>query len=396
MNLQDPNLIIVVVASLIITLLLFAAESYFQARRRGMQLDGDTGGQRILDERQRNTMQAVPAIAAPVAAAPPPATVPPSADPAVLSLAAWMSRVNGEPDRSPHLIIAGPSGSGKTTLALAVLQLRPGRVFVTTMKRQREDPWGGLPVVRLGTSEPVFAPLGEAIREVYAEVLRRNQGDADVSDDWLTLVIDEYPTIAAEHKGVSDVVLRMLRIARSVRVRLILISTETGVKALGLEGNGDARQNCLFVELNEDRAARMFRWGKPPVPIDTHGVGAIAAAPFAPHRAWLPPSTAISVTPEADTAAEKAPEVDTPFSAALRDFTVSGRVFTLSEVVTIAAEIARGEKRKTEIVKLMPGYAGRKHAAYAAFYDRIAESLAVPTEPQHMDEIVESDELVPA
>jgi energy-coupling factor transporter ATP-binding protein EcfA2 len=215
-----------------------------------------------------------------------------------LALRQWLDLVNNQPDRNPHLVTTGPSGSGKTTLTLAILQDRPGRVMIVTPKSKKADSWGGLPAIRLRREDMSFEPIAAAIDAVYQEMLRRNAEDTDVDEDWLTLVIDEFPTVADECKGLSAKVLRMIRLARSVRIRLILLATETTVKALGLEGNGDARNNCIVIETAEDRSATIYRWGKTPNPIDTRPVLQVASRPIPLMRWWAPqPASERPATP---------------------------------------------------------------------------------------------------
>jgi hypothetical protein len=73
------------------------------------------------------------------------------------------------------------------------------------------------------------------------------------------------------------------------------------------------------------------------------------------------------------------------FLASERDFTISGRAFSIEEIAQIAALIVRGGKGKTAIVQAMPRYSGRKRSAYAACYDRlraaIDATLDAPTSP---------------
>lgn len=207
----------------------------------------------------------------------------------VLPQHAWLAQVNWEPDVHPHLMVTGPTGSGKTWITLAILQHRPGRFLIVTPKSVRRDPWGGLPVIRLRREDASFALIGEAITAVYTELLRRNAHETAVDDDWLTLVIDEYPLILEEVRGVADTVLRMLRVGRDVRIRLILLSTETSVDALGLRGNGGARNNCLFLTCMPGYRVTLARWEQPPTLLDTTGVPQLASQPLDRQRWWEPP-----------------------------------------------------------------------------------------------------------
>jgi len=114
--------------------------------------------------------------------------------PPLLPVRAWLDRVNNEPDRVPHIAAKGPTGSGKTTLVLAALIERPGKVLICTPKNEYDDLWDGAPAVRL-TTDLTFDAIEAALLAVHQEVKRRNvQG----FDEWLTVVIDDYPWVAQE------------------------------------------------------------------------------------------------------------------------------------------------------------------------------------------------------
>lgn len=205
----------------------------------------------------------------------------------MLFLREWLDRANHQPDIAPHLIVAGPTGSGKTLLTLALLNDRPGRLVITTPKPPHTDPWGGLPAVRLD-DDLSMTSIGAAIEQVYTEMLRRNAQHAEPNPEPLTLVIDEYPLTCEEVRGIQATILRMLRFGRSAGIRVILLAQETSVKALGLEGNGGARSNCLFIECKPEYRAEMYRWAATPVPIDTRRVPDLAAQRIHPVRWWQP------------------------------------------------------------------------------------------------------------
>lgn len=233
-------------------------------------------------------------IVAPIAAPPTVATpVPqtPQSDTTLLSVRQWLNVLNHQPDRVPHVAAAGASGSGKTTLILAALHDRPGRFLIVTPKSRRADPWGGLPVVRLRREDMSFEPIGAAVEAVYQEMLRRNAVDADVDDDWLTLIIDEFSTVIGKLPDLKERVLDMVTLGRSSRIRLILLATETNVKAWGWEGRGEARHNVVFVECEEDHSAALYRWGRPHHAMDTDMVPLLASRPLPLARWWTPPQS---------------------------------------------------------------------------------------------------------
>lgn len=205
-----------------------------------------------------------------------------------LELGDWLDLINDQPDKVPHLACTGPSGSGKTTLILAALSRRPGRLVVTTPKNKRDDPWGGITAIRLRKQDMSFVLIAKAILAVHTEMLRRNTAD-DETPEWLTLVIDEYSTVIGKMPDLKETVLDLVTMGRSVRIRVVLLATETNVKAWGWEGRGEARHNVLFVECEEDtRRAVAYRWGKVRRPLDTREVYPLAQAASLVGREWRP------------------------------------------------------------------------------------------------------------
>jgi hypothetical protein len=298
----------------------------------------------------------------------------------VLPLRAWLDWVNNQPDRVPHLAAKGPSGSGKTTLVMAVLADRPGKVLICTPKHARDDSWGGAPAVRL-TADLSFDAIETTLRAVHHEVKRRNVAGFDA---WLTVVLDDYPWIAQECPSASKVVTLVGNMGRSVRVRLILLAQTATVKAWGFEGNGEARANFVFLDVADDHTAVLYRWGKPPEPIDTSRVCELAQRPI-PHARWCTLTARDEHREHAQldaAAAESGNTAEIPlgaephFSAQESDVLVSDLPFSAEEIAQITAQIIAGTG-KTEIVKAMPRYSGRRHSTYAAFYDRIRAALAI-------------------
>ncbi len=205
---------------------------------------------------------------------------------ASLPLPVWLDMVNNQPDRVPHLAAKGPSGSGKTTLIQAALMERPGKILICTPKNARDDPWGGAPAVRL-TAELTFDAIERALQQVHHDVKRRN---VEGFNEWLTVVIDDYPWVAQECPSAAKIVTLIGNMGRSVRVRLILLAQTATVKAWGFEGNGEARTNFVFLDLEEDHQAVLYRWGKAPQAIDTSAVRDLARHAIAVDRWWpLPP-----------------------------------------------------------------------------------------------------------
>jgi hypothetical protein len=275
-----------------------------------------------------------PAAIGPTVALPAPVT------PALLPLREWLRWAN-HTETAPHLAVTGPTRSGKTTLLLAVLADREGDLIICTPKAVSTDPWGGIAAVRLHVSAQTisYAPILDAVQQVYRELLRRNVEDTILHDAPLTLVIDDYSTVVGEAPEVRPLILRLWTLGASAHIRVIVIDTEENVKAWGIEGRGEARGNLVFIRLSEDHTATMYRWGQAPVPIDTCHVKRLSDQASLTFRAWRGLSVRPSVAVEA---VDVAPAAQTDGRTEARTSERQAKIALLAE---LRSRMSRAEAR---------------------------------------------------
>jgi len=221
----------------------------------------------------------------------PPAQV--EASPPRLARQQWLDILNNQPDQVPHVFIIGPTGSGKTTFATAMLAERSGRIVVLTAKT--DDSWGGLPFVSIddtGTYTAMQAMFDQLDTDVRARLVA-SKNKQPVGKP-LTIVLDDYAVIAKECKPVAAQVFKLVaRLGRSMRVRLVVLSTTGRVKSLDLEGEGDTLTNFISVELNRQREASLV-WDTQRYQLDTAHVPSGARQSLAAKQ-WMPPMMVSSV-----------------------------------------------------------------------------------------------------
>ncbi len=204
----------------------------------------------------------------------------------------WLAWTNDD-ESAPHLGVIGPTRAGKTTLVLAALGRRKGDLVIATPKSKETDPWGGFVAVRLHYANDTadFTPLADVVRQVHREMLRRNAEQTIGQEQPLTLVLDEFTTLAAEQPAIRPLVLQLWTMGASAKIRVVVVAPEVNVRAWGIEGRGDVRENLIFARVAPDRSAQMFRidqQGRPIAPrrIDTRTVKQLADQAVLSFRVW--------------------------------------------------------------------------------------------------------------
>lgn len=158
----------------------------------------------------------------------------------------------------PHVAIHGPTGAGKTVMAQALTADRPGHVLIIDPNWE-PGAWGGLPVITT-TDTDDFAPVEIALTALLSEMSRRaaafKRGE---TSDALTIIWDEVPECVEMCPSAGEVLRRLARRARKYQMRLVILTQSNRVKALGLEGQGDALDNFCWLTLGD--AAREVAQG---------------------------------------------------------------------------------------------------------------------------------------
>lgn len=156
--------------------------------------------------------------------------------------------IQQHPDRYPHLLLLGKTGAGKTWLGERLLALLGGDALVIHPHAAPRD-FAGYQVIGGGRNYPaITAAIDRLHSEMNLRYQRRDKGDEGYRP--LTVLIDEFPSIA--HfcgKDVIAQILALVREARKVQIRLVILSQGAEVKALGIEGQGSVRECFTFIRL---------------------------------------------------------------------------------------------------------------------------------------------------
>ena len=157
----------------------------------------------------------------------------------------WWPHIVGSPIT---VMIVGESQSGKSTTARALLAERAqtDRIMILDPHEKFND-WGALQETVIGRGRDLDAIVA-AVADLHIEFERRFKRDEQIADG-LTIFIDEVPAIIAAAPEVSDYLAAWLLEGAKARFRVVFLTQEPGVEALGLKGKGRVRLSTRKVLL---------------------------------------------------------------------------------------------------------------------------------------------------
>lgn len=159
--------------------------------------------------------------------------------------------INSYPDDAPHVLVVGSTGSGKTWLAQALVATRGGKIAILDPK-WKPGKWGGTFAVTID-QDLSYSSLERACQHILEELKRRQvammNGKEPVEE--LTIVVEELPTLIGECPTAPLLFKRLGQLGRELRIRVVGLSQSDRVKSLGIEGEGDVRNNYTFIRLGE-------------------------------------------------------------------------------------------------------------------------------------------------
>lgn len=159
-----------------------------------------------------------------------------------------------------------------------------------------EHQWGGLPFVTIdddGGFSEAEKWFGYILAEINTRLVKAKRR-VDVGNV-LTVVLDDFTRLRTKCASAGEVIELLGDQGRSIRIRLILITRSKLVEALGIKGQGDWRDNLVFITLDRQRRAYL-EWDNRTFEIDTSTVYKLSQQRISQVRAWEPPAA----TDEAD------------------------------------------------------------------------------------------------
>ncbi len=155
----------------------------------------------------------------------------------------------------PHILILGETGSGKSTL-VKFLVSHSSAASIALDPHAAPDDWQGMQVIGAGRK---YQAIGEAATGLVELMDDRYDARAEGQKTFepLLVIIDEFPAITATlGKSFTESIMLLIREARKVAIRLVILSQGAEVKALGIDGQGSIRECFAIVSLGKFATAR--------------------------------------------------------------------------------------------------------------------------------------------
>jgi len=157
--------------------------------------------------------------------------------------------------KKPHIMVLGETGSGKSVLCKYLASEIKAPCIALDPHASPTD-WQGAKVIGQGRDY-------QAIKDELAVLVllmdeRYKQRDKGVSQfATLCVILDEFPAVASElGKDATSAVKLIVREARKVNIKLILLAQGSEVKTLGIEGEGSLRESFAVISLGKFAADR--------------------------------------------------------------------------------------------------------------------------------------------
>ena len=148
-----------------------------------------------------------------------------------------------------HLLIAGATGAGKTHAARYLLS---GRENATVLDPHSDGAtWPGhCTVIGAGRDFSAIAQSIEEARALLDNRYKMRGMGTGANFDPVTLVVDEIPALIAHQPDIAKTLMQIGMEGRKVGLYLVLLSQSVLVRSLGIEGQGDLRENFATIRLD--------------------------------------------------------------------------------------------------------------------------------------------------
>ena len=165
--------------------------------------------------------------------------------------------------KAPHLLVIGSTGDGKSTLVkwLVETYCQDSSLMIIDPHTGYED-WGNLEVIGKGRD---YSEVAGAFDYLQREMTDRYHLRATTKNpvfERLFVVVDEFASIAKNAPAVSRSMLSIAQEGRKVGIVLCLLAQGETVKTLGIEGEGEQRENFCRIRLGSFAQKMLMKSGQ--------------------------------------------------------------------------------------------------------------------------------------
>lgn len=150
----------------------------------------------------------------------------------------------------PHIMLLGETGSGKSTLVKYLVSQSSAPAIVLDVHAAPDD-WQGMTVIGAGRN---YKAVGDEVNRLVQLMNDRYElrGKGKTTFEPLLVILDEFPACVANlGKKFTESIMLLVREARKVGIKLIILAQGSEVKTLGIEGQGAIRECFAMVTLGK-------------------------------------------------------------------------------------------------------------------------------------------------
>ena len=150
----------------------------------------------------------------------------------------------------PHMLLLGETNSGKSTLVKFLVSHASAPSLVLDSHAAPDD-WQNMTVIGMGRDYPA---IGEEVDRLVLLMNNRYEarGKGQKQFEPLIVVLDEFPACVANlGKSFTENIMLLVREARKIGIKLIVLSQGSEVKSLGIEGQGRIRECFAMIAIGK-------------------------------------------------------------------------------------------------------------------------------------------------
>lgn len=150
----------------------------------------------------------------------------------------------------PHMLLLGETNSGKSTLVKFLISHASAPSLVLDSHAAPDD-WQNMNVIGMGRNYPA---IGDEVDRLVKLMDKRYaaRGKGQKQFEPLIVVLDEFPACVANlPKSFTENIMLLVREARKIGIKLIVLSQGSEVKSLGIEGQGSIRECFAMIAIGK-------------------------------------------------------------------------------------------------------------------------------------------------